>query len=81
MVIFIASLGALITTENLIAMGFGTDVKTLEGFPLRVFKDGGITINSLQIVMLMIAGILFLGLMIYLHRTRSGKSFAGFDQQ
>jgi branched-chain amino acid transport system permease protein len=74
LVIFIAALGMLITVENLVAMGFGTDAKPLEGFPVKVIKIGLVGFNNLNVVMVITAGILFAALMLYLHRTKSGKA-------
>ncbi len=74
LVIFIAALGILITVENLIAMGFGTDAKPLEGFPVRVIKIGRVGFNNLHVVMFVTAGVLFAALMLYLHRTKTGKA-------
>jgi branched-chain amino acid transport system permease protein len=73
LVIFIAALGTLITVENLIAMGFGTDAKPLEGFPVKVIKIGLVGFNNLNVVMVITAGILFDALMLYLHRLRAAK--------
>lgn len=74
LVIFVAALGMLITVENLVAMGFGTDTKPLEGFPVKVIKIGQVGFNSLHVVMLVTAGVLFAALMFYLHRTKTGKA-------
>mgnify|MGYP002154868722 CR=1 FL=1 len=74
LVIFIAALGTLITVENLIAMGFGTDAKPLEGFPIKVIKVGQVGFNNLHVVMVLTAAILLGALMLYLHRTKSGKA-------
>ena len=74
LVIFVAALGTLITVENLIAMSFGTDAKPLEGFPVKVIKIGQVGFNNLNVVMFITAAILFVLLMIYLHRTKSGKA-------
>jgi len=74
LVIFVAALGTLITVENLIAMGFGTDAKPLEGFPVQVIKIGRVGFNNLHVVMFITAAVLFLLLMLYLHRTKSGKA-------
>jgi branched-subunit amino acid ABC-type transport system permease component len=74
LVIFVAALGALITVENLIAMGFGTDAKPLEGFPIKVIKVGQVGFNNLHVVMVLTAAILLGALMLYLHRTKSGKA-------
>jgi branched-chain amino acid transport system permease protein len=74
LVIFVAALGTLITVENLIAMGFGTDTKPLEGFPMKVIKIGQVGFNNLHIVMFVTAGTLFAALMLYLHGTRNGKA-------
>ena len=74
LVIFVAALGTLITVENFIAMGFGTDTKPLEGFPVKVIKIGQIGFNNLHVVMVLTAGILLAALMLYLHRTKSGKA-------
>ncbi|MDP3039691.1 MAG: branched-chain amino acid ABC transporter permease, partial [Deltaproteobacteria bacterium] len=74
LVIFVAALGTLITVENLIAMGFGTDTKPLEGFPMKVIKIGQVGFNNLHIVMFITAGAFFAALMLYLHGTKSGKA-------
>lgn len=74
LVIFVAAIGTLITVENLIAMGFGTDAKPLVGFPVKVIKIGKVGFNNLHVVMIVTAGILFFLLMLYLHRTKTGKA-------
>ncbi|HYB20283.1 MAG TPA: branched-chain amino acid ABC transporter permease [Thermodesulfobacteriota bacterium] len=74
LVIFVAALGTLITVENLIAMGFGTDTKPLEGFPLKVIRIGRVGFNNLDVVMFITAGVLFAALMLYLHHTKNGKA-------
>lgn len=74
LVIFVAALGTLITVENLIAMGFGTDAKPLEGFPIKVIKLGPVGFNNLHVVMFLTAGFLCWGLMFYLRSTKSGKA-------
>ncbi len=74
LVIFVAALGTLITVENLVAMGFGTDTKPLEGFPIKVIKIGQVGFNNLNIVMFITAGLFLAALMLYLHRTKTGKA-------
>ena len=74
LVIFVAALGVLITVENFIAMGFGTDAKPLEGFPVKVIKIGQVGFNNLNVFMFFAAGIIFAALMLYLHRTKNGKA-------
>ena len=74
LVIFVAAIGTLITVENLIAMGFGTDAKPLVGFPMKVIKIGQVGFNNLHIVMFITAGAFFAALMLYLHGTKSGKA-------
>jgi branched-chain amino acid transport system permease protein len=74
LVIFVAALGTLITVENLVAMGFGTDTKPLEGFPIKVIKIGQVGFNNLNVVMFITAGLFFAALMLYLHRTKTGKA-------
>lgn len=74
LVIFIAALGTLITVENFIAMGFGTDAKPLEGFPIKVIKIGQIGFNNLHVIMFGTAAILLAGLIWYLRRTKNGKA-------
>lgn len=74
LVIFVAALGTLITVENFIAMGFGTDAKPLEGFPIKVIKIGPVGFNNLHVLMFFTAGILLFGLMLYLRRTKNGKA-------
>jgi branched-chain amino acid transport system permease protein len=74
LVIFVAALGTLITVENLVAMGFGTDTKPLEGFPVKVIKIGQVGFNNLHVVMFITAGVVFAALMLYLHSTKTGKA-------
>jgi branched-subunit amino acid ABC-type transport system permease component len=74
LVIFVAALGTLITVENLVAMGFGTDTKPLEGFPVKVIKIGEVGFNNLNVVMFITAGVIFAALMLYLHSTKTGKA-------
>lgn len=74
LVIFVAALGTLITVENLVAMGFGTDTKPLEGFPIKVIKIGQVGFNNLNVVMFITAGLFFAALMLYLHRSKTGKA-------
>jgi branched-chain amino acid transport system permease protein len=74
LVIFVAALGTLITVENLVAMGFGTDTKPLEGFPVKVIKIGQVGFNNLNVVMFITAGVVFGALMLYLHSTKTGKA-------
>jgi branched-chain amino acid transport system permease protein len=74
LVIFVAALGTLITVENLVAMGFGTDTKPLEGFPVKVIKIGQVGFNNLNVVMFITAAVVFAALMLYLHSTKTGKA-------
>lgn len=74
LVIFIAALGTLITVENFIAMGFGTDAKPLEGFPIKVIKIGRVGFNNLHVFMFVTAAVLLIGLIFYLRRTKNGKA-------
>lgn len=74
LVIFVAALGTLITVENLVAMGFGTDTKPLQGFPIQVIKIGRVGFNNLNVVMFITAAVLFAALMLYLHFTKTGKA-------
>lgn len=74
LVIFIAALGALIFFENLIAMFFGTDAKMISGFPVKVIKLGNAVFTNLHLVMLSSAGVLIVGLMLFLRKTGRGKA-------
>lgn len=74
LVIFIAALGTLITVENFIAMGFGTDAKPLADFPIRVIKIGRVGFNNLHVLMFCTAALLIAGLICYLRYTKSGKA-------
>jgi len=74
LVIFVAALGTLITVENLVAMGFGTDTKPLEGFPVKVIKIGQVGFNNLNVVMFITAGAVFAALLLYLRHTKTGKA-------
>jgi branched-subunit amino acid ABC-type transport system permease component len=74
LVIFIASLGILIFVENTVAMFFGTDAKSLSGFPIITMKVGGLGFSTLHITMLIAAIVMIGGLMVYLAKTEQGKA-------
>ena len=74
LVIFIAALGALIFSENIIAMLFGTDCKVLSGFPIKVIKFGNVAFTNLHLTMFFSAVILIVGLMLFLMKTGQGKA-------
>jgi branched-chain amino acid transport system permease protein len=74
LVIFIAALGALIFSENIIAMLFGTDCKVLDGFPVKVIKLGNVAFTYLHLTMFFSAVILIMGLMLFLMKTGQGKA-------
>jgi branched-chain amino acid transport system permease protein len=74
LVIFIASLGALIFVENNIAMFFGSDAKALGGFPIKVIKVGNVGFSTLDLAMLLTALVLISGLMLFLMKTGQGKA-------
>ena len=74
LVIFIAALGALIFSENIIAMLFGTDCKVLSGFPVKVIKFGNVAFTNLHLTMFFSTVILIVGLMLFLMKTGHGKA-------
>jgi branched-chain amino acid transport system permease protein len=74
LVIFIASLGTLIFVENSIAMFFGTDSKSLTGFPITTIKVGSIGFTTLHLTMFFAALVLITGLMLFLIKTNQGKA-------
>lgn len=75
LVIMIASLGLLILVQNLVAVVFGTDLKTLRTEPVRGSVDlGGVTIDALYIKAI-VAGIALYGLLeLFMRKTRFGTA-------
>jgi len=74
LVIFIASLGVLIFVENTVAMIFGTDAKSLTGFPIKTIRIGVVGFTTLHLTMLFTALLLVIALMAFLEKTNQGKA-------
>jgi len=75
LVIMIASLGLLILIQNLVAVAFGTDLKTLRTEPVRGSVDlGGVTIDTLY-VKAIVAGLALYGFLeLFMRKTRFGTA-------
>lgn len=74
LVILISSLGVLITIENVIAIAFSTDAKTLSGFPNSTIIVGGVAVTTLRLSIVGISAALFLLVMLFMYFTRHGKA-------
>lgn len=75
--VLIASLGVLIIVENAIAVFFSTDAKVISGFPSRPISVGGVVFTTLHLTMVLVSWALFLVLLLFLYRTKSGKAMRG----
>lgn len=74
LVVLIASLGTLIVLENLIAIGFSTDAKVLEGFPRQTLIVGGVGFTTLHVTMVGVSGASLAALLAFLRFTRVGHA-------
>ena len=75
LVILIGSLGVMIFLQNLLAMVFGTDSKSLgTGVVVEGYHFGPVTLTSLQIITVLAAVLLFVFLQLYLLKTKTGKA-------
>ncbi len=72
--VLIASLGVLIIVENAIAIFFSTDAKVITGFPSRPILLGGVAFTTLHVMMVLVSWGVFVLLLLYLYRTKSGKA-------
>jgi branched-chain amino acid transport system permease protein len=74
LVILISSLGVLIVIENIIAIVFSTDPKTLSGFPNSTIIVGGVAVTTLRLTIVAVSAAIFLLVLLFLFRTRVGKA-------
>lgn len=73
-VLLIASIGILILAQNLIQMIYGADVKTISLFGTKVgYHLLGAFIKPLQIVLILISVLLFVGLYFFMKKTALGR--------
>lgn len=70
----IASLGVLIVTENIIALAFGNEVKTIPHVPYSIMEIGSIRLTTLQAFQFVICAALFAIAGIFIANTRIGKA-------
>ena len=70
----IASLGVLIVTENIIALAFGNEVKTIPHAPYSIMEIGSIRLTTLQAFQFVICAALFAIAGIFIANTRIGKA-------
>lgn len=74
-VVMIASFGLLIVMQNIIAMIFGTEIKSLHREAVtQGISVGAVTVDTLHIKMIATALILYIALELFLRKTRFGKA-------
>lgn len=72
--LLLASFGTFLLVEAIVLMLFGADVKSF-GLPVRRGMDiAGAIVTPVQLAILIIAPLVFLGLWLFLKRTRVGKA-------
>lgn len=72
--VFIVSLAVFILGENIIHLIFKADPRTIKGFPVIPVEIGGVSFTSLDVLIVVLSGLVFWGLWMYLRRTASGKA-------
>jgi branched-chain amino acid transport system permease protein len=73
-VVFVASLGALILGEAFLLIIFKPLPRSLSGFPIKEIDIADITFTTLQITTAAVSLIVVFGTWIYLKRTKTGKA-------
>ncbi len=72
--LLLASFGVFLLVEAIILMVFGADVKSF-GLPVRKGMDVlGAVVTPVQLVIILAAPLVFLGLWLFLYRTRTGTA-------
>jgi branched-chain amino acid transport system permease protein len=74
--LLLASLGIMVTVQNVIALVFGDDVKSIRTSLIRVgYAIGDARITAIQTYLIVSAAILSILLWLVLYRTKTGRSF------
>lgn len=73
-VTMVASLGVLIVTENVMALAFGNEVKTIPHSPLETLAFGSVRLTSLQVLQFAVCLTLFVTVGILIARSRWYKA-------
>jgi branched-chain amino acid transport system permease protein len=71
--ILISALGTLIVGEGLLAMGMGSEIKSVEGFHSKSILVGSVAFTGFQLVMVIICVLLCLLLLWFVYQTRWGR--------
>jgi branched-subunit amino acid ABC-type transport system permease component len=71
--VFVASLGIVIITENLVRVIWGNNTRNLEGFPSHTYNLGNVTFTLLDVTLVVVTLVLLCGLSLLLARTVLGE--------
>ncbi|HZO06325.1 MAG TPA: branched-chain amino acid ABC transporter permease [Solirubrobacterales bacterium] len=71
--VFVASLGIVIITENLVRVVWGNNTRNLEGFPSHTYNLGNVTFTLLDLTLVIVTLVLLGGLSLLLARTVLGE--------
>lgn len=72
--LMIASLGFLVALQNVFAIAFGTDIRTVWTAGLKVYRLGPLTVTSLHLAVAVVALATFLLLQVFLTRSKHGRA-------
>ena len=72
MILFLASVGALIVVEGLVGLAFGTQSLTFKALPLEPVVLGSLTVPTANVAM-PLSWLLIVIVVVYMLRSRSGK--------
>lgn len=70
----IASLGVLIVTENILALAFGNEVKTIPHLPYSAIALGSVRLTTFQVSQFAVCIVLFIATGIAIARTKIGRA-------
>lgn len=71
--VFVASLGVVIITENLVRLIWGNNTRNLEGFPQHTYDIGNVNFTLLDVSLVAVTLVLLIALSLLLARTVLGE--------
>lgn len=71
--VFVASLGIVIITENLVRLIWGNNTRNLEGFPAHTYNIGNVTFTLLDVTLVIVTIVLLGALSLLMARTVVGE--------
>lgn len=74
LMLFLASLGVAVVGANLIQIAFGSENRSLPGFPIETIRVGSVTFTTLDVAVVSVAWLSVAAVLIFLRQTRYGRA-------